>query len=85
MRELNSLSLSSPTSAFSFRIPTSKTSRRFASRRRSSRPLKPAAIYSTEGFLDSMRAKNDEELKKLDEKIADAEENLGESEVREAH
>ncbi|XP_022923807.1 26S proteasome non-ATPase regulatory subunit 6 homolog [Cucurbita maxima] len=35
--------------------------------------------------LDSMRAKNEEELKKLDEKIADAEENLGESEVREAH
>ncbi|CAI9113033.1 OLC1v1013558C1 [Oldenlandia corymbosa var. corymbosa] len=36
-------------------------------------------------LLDSMRAKNEEELKKLDEKIADAEENLGESEVREAH
>ncbi|CAN4084891.1 unnamed protein product [Withania somnifera] len=35
--------------------------------------------------LDSMRAKNCDELKKLDEKIADAEENLGESEVREAH
>nr|GMC58408.1 26S proteasome non-ATPase regulatory subunit 6 homolog [Ipomoea batatas] len=42
--------------------------------------------------LDSMRAKIDEELKKLDENekgsllmIADAEENLGESEVREAH
>ncbi|XP_059286095.1 26S proteasome non-ATPase regulatory subunit 6 homolog [Lycium barbarum] len=35
--------------------------------------------------LDSMRAKNSDELKKLDEKIADAEENLGESEVREAH
>nr|KJB38750.1 hypothetical protein B456_006G270400 [Gossypium raimondii] len=35
--------------------------------------------------LDSMRAKNEEEIKKLDEKIADAEENLGESEVREAH
>ncbi|KAL4584823.1 hypothetical protein LXL04_009433 [Taraxacum kok-saghyz] len=35
--------------------------------------------------LDSMRAKISEELKKLDEKIADAEENLGESEVREAH
>ncbi|KZV24854.1 hypothetical protein F511_14737 [Dorcoceras hygrometricum] len=35
--------------------------------------------------LDSMRAKIEEELKKLDEKIADAEENLGESEVREAH
>ncbi|KAI3981797.1 hypothetical protein MKX01_027782 [Papaver californicum] len=36
-------------------------------------------------LLDSMRAKNAEELKKIDEKVADAEENLGESEVREAH
>ncbi|WCJ36213.1 hypothetical protein M5689_017426 [Euphorbia peplus] len=36
-------------------------------------------------FLDSMRKKNEDELKKLDDKIADAEENLGESEVREAH
>lgn len=35
--------------------------------------------------LDPMRVKNSEEIKKLDEKIADAEENLGESEVREAH
>ncbi|KAL8144234.1 hypothetical protein V2J09_017266 [Rumex salicifolius] len=35
--------------------------------------------------LSSMRAKIEEELKKLDEKITDAEENLGESEVREAH
>ncbi|XP_004242844.2 26S proteasome non-ATPase regulatory subunit 6 homolog [Solanum lycopersicum] len=35
--------------------------------------------------LDPMRVKNADELKKLDEKIADAEENLGESEVREAH
>ncbi|RZC74567.1 hypothetical protein C5167_050044 [Papaver somniferum] len=35
--------------------------------------------------LESMRAKNAEELKKIDEKVADAEENLGESEVREAH
>ncbi|KAD4889064.1 hypothetical protein E3N88_21137 [Mikania micrantha] len=35
--------------------------------------------------LDSMRAKTAEELINLDEKIADAEENLGESEVREAH
>ncbi|CAN4084724.1 unnamed protein product [Withania somnifera] len=35
--------------------------------------------------LDSMRAKNCDELRKLDEMIADAEENLGESEVREAH
>lgn len=38
-----------------------------------------------QSLLSSMRAKNEEELKKLDEKIADAEENLGESEVREAH
>lgn len=37
-----------------------------------------------QGFLDTMNAKNAEELKKLDEKITDAEENLGESEVREA-
>lgn len=36
-------------------------------------------------IMESMRAKNEEEVKKLDEKIADAEENLGESEVREAH
>lgn len=35
--------------------------------------------------LNSMRDRIEEELKKLDEKIADAEENLGESEVREAH
>ncbi|KAL3622466.1 proteasome regulatory particle subunit [Castilleja foliolosa] len=35
--------------------------------------------------LESMRSKNDDELKKLKEKIADAEENLGESEVREAN
>ncbi|RXH96110.1 hypothetical protein DVH24_008610 [Malus domestica] len=33
-----------------------------------------------QGVMDSMRAKNQEELKKLDEKIADAEENLGERE-----
>ncbi|PPS14222.1 hypothetical protein GOBAR_AA06387 [Gossypium barbadense] len=38
-----------------------------------------------QNVLDAMRAKNEEEIKKLDEKIADAEENLGESEVREAH
>ncbi|KAH0941818.1 hypothetical protein HID58_001455 [Brassica napus] len=47
-----------------------------------------------QSLLDSMRATNEEELKKLDEnscndferlRIADAEENLGESEVREAH
>jgi 26S proteasome regulatory subunit N7 len=38
-----------------------------------------------QGLLDSMRTENDEELKKLEEKIVDAEENLGESEVREAH
>ncbi|KAK8923677.1 26S proteasome non-ATPase regulatory subunit 6 [Platanthera zijinensis] len=36
-------------------------------------------------LLDSMRKRIEEEIKKLDEKIADAEENLGESEVREAH
>ncbi|PWA42107.1 26S proteasome, regulatory subunit Rpn7,Proteasome component (PCI) domain protein [Artemisia annua] len=35
--------------------------------------------------LDDMRVKIADELNKLDEKIADAEENLGESEVREAH
>lgn len=38
-----------------------------------------------QNVLDAMRAKISDELKKLDEKIADAEENLGESEVREAH
>ncbi|KAL9235575.1 hypothetical protein vseg_010322 [Gypsophila vaccaria] len=38
-----------------------------------------------QSVLDSMRQSIDDELKKLDEKIADAEENLGESEVREAH
>ncbi|KAL6576363.1 proteasome regulatory particle subunit [Orobanche hederae] len=38
-----------------------------------------------EKALESMRAKIDDELKNLEEKIADAEENLGESEVREAH
>ncbi|KAK8511377.1 hypothetical protein V6N13_013788 [Hibiscus sabdariffa] len=38
-----------------------------------------------QSVLDSMRAKNEDEIKKLDDKIADAEENLGESEVREAH
>ncbi|MBA0735519.1 hypothetical protein Gogos_019360 [Gossypium gossypioides] len=38
-----------------------------------------------QSLLESMRVKNEEEIKKLDEKIADAEENLGESEVREAH
>ncbi|VVB07486.1 unnamed protein product [Arabis nemorensis] len=38
-----------------------------------------------QNLLDSMRASNGEELKKLHEKIVDAEENLGESEIREAH
>ncbi|GAB2289414.1 proteasome regulatory particle subunit [Dionaea muscipula] len=38
-----------------------------------------------QSVLESMRAAIEEELKKLDEKIADAEESLGESEVREAH
>ncbi|KAJ4849554.1 proteasome regulatory particle subunit [Turnera subulata] len=42
-------------------------------------------LEKDQAVLDSMRAKNEEEIKKLDEKIADAEENLGESEVREAH
>lgn len=37
-----------------------------------------------QGCVDAMNAKNAEELKRLDDKIADAEENLGESEVREA-
>ncbi|CAL9179443.1 unnamed protein product, partial [Musa hybrid cultivar] len=35
--------------------------------------------------LDRMRKRIEDELKTLDDKIADAEENLGESEVREAH
>ncbi|EOY22390.1 hypothetical protein QUC31_007699 [Theobroma cacao] len=38
-----------------------------------------------QSVLDLMRSKNVDEIKKIDEKIADAEENLGESEVREAH
>lgn len=38
-----------------------------------------------QSLLDSMRQSIEDELKKLDEKIADAEENLGESEVRESH
>ncbi|KAL9262163.1 26S proteasome non-ATPase regulatory subunit 6-like protein [Drosera capensis] len=38
-----------------------------------------------QALLESMRAAIEAELKKLNEKIADAEENLGESEVREAH
>ncbi|XP_057549031.1 26S proteasome non-ATPase regulatory subunit 6 homolog [Amaranthus tricolor] len=38
-----------------------------------------------QSVLDSMRQNIKEELKKIDEKITDAEENLGESEVREAH
>ncbi|KAK9734092.1 hypothetical protein RND81_04G114600 [Saponaria officinalis] len=42
-------------------------------------------IKLDQSVLDSMRRNIDDELKKLDEKIADAEENLGESEVREAH
>ncbi|KAF9600430.1 hypothetical protein IFM89_009345 [Coptis chinensis] len=42
-------------------------------------------LEKEEGVLASMKVKNEEELKKLDEKIADAEENFGESEVREAH
>ncbi|KAF5730926.1 26S proteasome non-ATPase regulatory subunit 6 [Tripterygium wilfordii] len=42
-------------------------------------------LEKDQGLLDSMRARNEEEAKKLEEKILDAEENLGESEVREAH
>ncbi|GMH16743.1 hypothetical protein Nepgr_018584 [Nepenthes gracilis] len=42
-------------------------------------------IEMDQSILDSMRAKIGDEIRKLDEKIADAEENLGESEVREAH
>ncbi|KAM0932157.1 putative proteasome component (PCI) domain, winged helix DNA-binding domain superfamily [Dioscorea sansibarensis] len=42
-------------------------------------------IERDQGLLDEMRKRNEEEIKKLDEKIVDAEENLGESEVREAH
>ncbi|XP_039120922.1 26S proteasome non-ATPase regulatory subunit 6 [Dioscorea cayenensis subsp. rotundata] len=42
-------------------------------------------IDRDQGLLDEMRKRNEEEIKKLDEKIVDAEENLGESEVREAH
>lgn len=38
-----------------------------------------------ETLLDSMRYRIEDEIRKLDDKIADAEENLGESEVREAH
>eukprot|EP00002_Diphylleia_rotans_P032002 TRINITY_DN6679_c0_g1_i1.p1 TRINITY_DN6679_c0_g1~~TRINITY_DN6679_c0_g1_i1.p1 ORF type:complete len:384 (-),score=85.69 TRINITY_DN6679_c0_g1_i1:198-1349(-) len=38
-----------------------------------------------EELLGKMKAANEAELKKLDEKIKDAEENLGESEVREAY
>ncbi|KAG8082421.1 hypothetical protein GUJ93_ZPchr0014g47324 [Zizania palustris] len=54
-----------------------------------------AALYeslATNGVLEvdaallaEMRGRIEEEIRKLDEKIADAEENLGESEVREAH
>jgi len=44
-----------------------------------------SVLERDQGVLDAMREKNDGEIKKLDEKIADAEENLGESEVREAH
>lgn len=38
-----------------------------------------------QALADSMRTKIDEEINKLNEKITDAEENLGESEVREAY
>lgn len=38
-----------------------------------------------ESFLESMKAKNQEQLKILDDAIEDAEQNLGEMEVREAN
>uniref|UniRef100_A0A1J3ILZ5 26S proteasome regulatory subunit RPN7 n=1 Tax=Noccaea caerulescens TaxID=107243 RepID=A0A1J3ILZ5_NOCCA len=44
-----------------------------------------SVLHLDPNLLDSMRACNNEELTKLDEKIRDAEENLVESEVREAH
>ncbi|KAF8399843.1 hypothetical protein HHK36_015715 [Tetracentron sinense] len=44
-----------------------------------------SVLEMDQAVLDSMRAKINQELKNLDDKIADAEENLGESEVREAH
>ncbi|CAA7027322.1 unnamed protein product [Microthlaspi erraticum] len=44
-----------------------------------------SVLHLDQNFLDSMRACNDGELTKLDEKISDAEQNLGESEIREAH
>lgn len=44
-----------------------------------------SVLEMDQSVLDAMRAKIQDEVKKLDEKIADAEENLGESEVREAH
>ncbi|XP_035544553.1 26S proteasome non-ATPase regulatory subunit 6 homolog [Juglans regia] len=47
--------------------------------------ISESVLEKDQGVLDSMRAKIEDEIKKLDEKIADAEENLGESEVREAH
>ncbi|XP_040989879.1 26S proteasome non-ATPase regulatory subunit 6 [Juglans microcarpa x Juglans regia] len=47
--------------------------------------ISDSVLEKDQGVLDSMRAKIEDEIKKLDEKIADAEENLGESEVREAH
>ncbi|KAK4753003.1 hypothetical protein SAY87_021801 [Trapa incisa] len=47
--------------------------------------VEESMLERDQGVLDSMSANIDQELKKLDDKIADAEENLGESEVREAH
>ncbi|KAK1266222.1 26S proteasome non-ATPase regulatory subunit 6 [Acorus gramineus] len=44
-----------------------------------------SALEADAAALEAMRGRIGEELKKLDDKIADAEENLGESEVREAH
>ncbi|CAH8391764.1 unnamed protein product [Eruca vesicaria subsp. sativa] len=68
-------------------IPMSKTLRKSSS---SMAPLYETLTTSSvleldQSLLNSMRASNEEGLKKLDEKIADAEENLGEREVREAH
>jgi hypothetical protein len=37
-----------------------------------------------QGLVDKLKASNDETLKTLDDKVKDAEENLGESEIRDA-
>lgn len=38
-----------------------------------------------ETLANKMKAENEKKLKELDDKIKDAQENLGENEVREAH